>query len=135
MICLSEVYSQACAMKAETDPENKALCFKAKNENQKLYLHVVILPGGIQLIVVRVPVTVLVGLRQVHHEGPGVEDLPGHGHCVQPVRGVEAVVGRHRGRNVRHVHREVFIIVENLELIRVGVAIELKYKSKDSLSK
>ena len=68
----------------------------------------------------------LVGLLQVHDEGPGVEDLPGHGDGVQPVRRVEAVVGSHRGRHVGHVHREVFIIVEKLKLIRVGVAIKLR---------
>ena len=100
-----------------------------------MYLHVVILLGGIQLIVVRVPVSMLVGLRQVHDEGPGVEDLAGHGHGVQPVRGVEAVVGGHRGSHVSHVYREVFIIVENLKLIRVGVAIELKDQREDSLIK
>ena len=70
----------------------------------------------------------LVGLLQVHDECPGVEDLPGHGHGVQPVRGVEAVVGGHRGRHVGHVHREVFIIVEKLKLIRVGVAVKLRYQ-------
>ena len=90
------------------------------------HLHVVSLLGRVELVVMGISVRVLVCLRQVHDEGPGVEDLPGHGHRVQPVRGVEAVVGGHRGSHVRHVHRVVVIIVEYLKLVRVGVAIKLK---------
>ena len=65
-------------------------------------------------------------LRQVHDEGPGVKDLPGHWHGVQPVRGVEAVVGGHRWSHIGHIHRVIVIVVEYLKLIRVGVAVKLK---------
>ena len=90
------------------------------------YLHVVSLLGGVQLVVVGISIWMLVCLRQVHDKGPRIKDLPGNGHGVQPVRGVEAVVRGHRGSHIGHIHRVIVIVVEYLKLIRVGVAVKLK---------
>ena len=68
----------------------------------------------------------LVGFLQVHDESSAVKNLPGYGDRVQPVGWVEAMVGGHRRGDIRHVHRVVAVIVENLELVRVGVAIKLR---------
>ena len=82
-------------------------------------------PGRVQQPVLGLQVRPLVGGLEVRDVGAGVQHRAPHPHRVQPVGGVEAVVGGDGGRHVRHVGGVAALIVEYLELVHVGVAVEL----------